>query len=327
VYETRRSPDQGVSLAEVLYRNPEFKCRGCTEWHQGTMKIDPHHAMRMFWHLLESLCLLRLAGVEHTDVSPGNLLVNLTEAERKSGIISTSLPRLIDFGHAKLGGDWKDPRRAEWLRAVMADRPELYAAETMGGAAATETKAPPPLPLPSEADLVEAVQGLFVACIHTNRRLDKEPCWLAQALSEAPPQEFEQRIARVVKAKTISELFACFASLNPPKEFLECEACVREQTCCNECVLEAGSSWPRSCTVCKAKGLVPMMHVKLCAACISTTLKIATDEDVADPDNECIVCCERSSARILPADLMCNKGKVPLCVFHGVTLRDVDVRA
>ena len=64
----------------------------------GKYTIDFKHCSRFLSYLLESLEILSQLGIHHNDLRLANILVNPTEEEIKTRVITASLPKIIDFG-------------------------------------------------------------------------------------------------------------------------------------------------------------------------------------------------------------------------------------
>lgn len=67
------------------------------------VKIDNKHIPEFFIHLLANISLLCEINISHSDLRLANIIVEMNEEEKKKGVISESLPLLIDFGLAKIG--------------------------------------------------------------------------------------------------------------------------------------------------------------------------------------------------------------------------------
>ncbi len=99
--EKRMADFAGVDLQRLLARTSA--CRDCGAdhgRHEPMLRILPAHAFRMLMHVHETVELLRGIDMDQGDLVPANLLVQPTEAEWKAGVLSESLPKLIDFGLA-----------------------------------------------------------------------------------------------------------------------------------------------------------------------------------------------------------------------------------
>jgi len=63
--------------------------------------IDKYHILNVLRHLIESIEILSKHNIVHNDIRLANILFNLTKEEINTGIITRSLPILIDFGMAQ----------------------------------------------------------------------------------------------------------------------------------------------------------------------------------------------------------------------------------
>lgn len=81
--EFRVADYRGTDLYELLVK-------------QG-MKISLEHSIRLVKHLAEGLLVLNKLGIVHYDVALRNILVSLSDKERKDQLLISSLPVLIDF--------------------------------------------------------------------------------------------------------------------------------------------------------------------------------------------------------------------------------------
>ena len=66
------------------------------------MKIKGSHALMIIKHINDSVNMLHAEGIEHNDVSLSNLVLQPTEGELKSGLLTSSFPILVDFGLSKI---------------------------------------------------------------------------------------------------------------------------------------------------------------------------------------------------------------------------------
>jgi len=101
--EKRTADYAGVDMLRLLTRTSS--CKDCGEHivtNDKTLRILPAHVFRILMHLHETVEVLRGMDMVHGDLSPANLLIQPTEAEWKTGALSESLPKLIDFGLANV---------------------------------------------------------------------------------------------------------------------------------------------------------------------------------------------------------------------------------
>jgi serine/threonine protein kinase len=95
-----RSEYRGVDCQDLFLHN----C-ACSNSTSKNMRFTGEHQQRFITFLLESVEILSNVGVAHCDLRLANIVVNLTPQEIQTGIISTSLPIIIDFGQSRISKD------------------------------------------------------------------------------------------------------------------------------------------------------------------------------------------------------------------------------
>lgn len=103
-----QSKHQGIDCERLL--RSTWTCESCRSSLKGEFEysISKNHYQTFLGYLFDSVNVLSNLNIHHNDLRLANILVNPTLEEQETKIITTSLPKIIDFGLSVITPDAKE---------------------------------------------------------------------------------------------------------------------------------------------------------------------------------------------------------------------------